>query len=109
MIYGENATIDHMALDGKLVLYMTGKRDYGIMRVTEVNNGGGVYIKFNYKTFRTYESDVLQHSGEVVNGGERFDLDTGGSGAGGNDFFLGNAGQKRFKVLDNAKFYILPN
>ena len=40
MIYGENATIDHMALDGKLVLYMTGKRDYGIMHVTEVNNGG---------------------------------------------------------------------
>ena len=108
-IYDEGDKIDHMALDGKLVLYMTGKRDYGIMRVTEVNNGGGVYIKFNYKTFRTYESDVLQHSGEVVNGGERFDLDTGGSGAGGNDFFLGNAGQKRFKVLDDAKFYILPN
>lgn len=108
-IYDEGDKIDHMALDGKLVLYMTGKRDYGIMRVTEVNNGGGVYIKFNYKTFRTYESDVLQHSGEVVNEGERFDLDTGGSGTGGNDFFLGNAGQKRFKVLDNAKFYILPN
>ena len=108
-IYDEGDKIDHMALDGKLVLYMTGKRDYGIMRVTEVNNGGGGYIKFNYKTFRTYESDVLQHSGEVVNGGERFDLDTGGSGAGGNDFFLDNAGQKRFKVLDNAKFYILSN
>ena len=108
-IYDEGDKIDHMALDGKLVLYMTGKRDYGIMRVTEVNNGGGVYIKFNYKTFRTYESDVLQHSGEVVNGGERFDLDTGESDSGDDDFFLGNAGQKRFKVLDNAKFYILPN
>lgn len=109
MIYGEGATIDHMALDGRLVLYMTGKRDYGIMRVTEVNNGGGGYIKFNYKTFRTYESDVLQENDKVVNGDTRFDLDTGGSGAGGNDFSLENTGQKRFKVLDNAKFYILPN
>ena len=79
------------------------------MHVTEVNNSGGGHIKFNYKTFRTYSNNTLQNSGEVVNGGERFDLDTGGSGAGGNDFFLDNAGQKRFKVLDNAKFYILPN
>lgn len=86
-----------------------GHFNYGIMHVTEVDNGSGGYIKFNYKTFRTYESDVLQHSGEVVNGGERFDLDTGGSGAGGNDFSLENTGQKRFKVLDNAKFYILSN
>ncbi|ERJ93973.1 right-handed parallel beta-helix repeat-containing protein [Treponema lecithinolyticum] len=109
MIYNEGDKIDHMALDGKLVLYMTGKRDYGIMHVTEVNNGGGGYIKFNYKTFRTYNSDVLQNSGKVVNGGTSFDLDSGGSGSSGNDFSLKNTGQKRFKVLDNAKFYILPN
>ena len=109
MIYGEGATIDHMALDGKLVLYMTGKRDYGIMHVTNVNNSGGGYIKFNYKTFRTYDSDVLQENDKVVNGGKSFDLDSGGSGSSGNDFSLKNTGQKRFKVLDNAKFYILPN
>lgn len=109
MIYNEGDKIDHMALDGKLVLYMTGKRDYGIMHVTNVNNSGGGYIKFNYKTFRTYNSDVLQNSGKVVNGGTSFDLDSGGSGSSGNDFSLKNTGQKRFKVLDNAKFYILPN
>ena len=43
MIYGENATIDHMALDGRLVLYETrwnSHTNYGIMHVTEVNNSG---------------------------------------------------------------------
>lgn len=111
-IYKEGDSINPTTiLNGKLVLYRTGKRDYGIMHVTEVNNtsnGGGGHIKFNYKTFRTYSNDTLQNSGEVVNGDANFDLDSGGSGASGNDFHLGTAASQ-FKILDNAKFYILPN
>ena len=112
MIYGENATIDHMALDGRLVLYETkwsGHTNYGIMHVTEVNNSGGGYIKFNYKTFRAYNDSVQQEDAKKVNGGTKFDLDTGNVNVNGSDFSLENTGQKRFKVLDNAKFYILPN
>ena len=114
MVYTEGETINPTTiLNGKLILYKTGKRDYGIMHVTEVNNtsnGGSGHIKFNYKTFRTYESDVLQNSGKVVNGGANFDLDTGGTSSSGNDFSLeNNAGQKRFRPLQRAKFYILPN
>ena len=112
MIYGENATIDHMALDGRLVLYETkwsGHTNYGIMHVTEVNNSGGGYIKFNYKTFRAYNDSVQQEDAKKVNGGTKFDLDTGNVNVNGSDFSLKNTGQKRFKVLDNAKFYILPN
>ena len=112
MVYTEGETINPTTiLNGKLILYKTGKRDYGIMHVTEVNNtsnGGSGHIKFNYKTFRAYESDVLQNSGQVVNGGANFDLDSGGSGASGNDFHLGTAASQ-FKILDNATFYILPN
>lgn len=40
---------------------------------------------------------------------EKEELDTGNVNVNGNDFSLKNTGQKRFKVLDNAKFYILPN
>ena len=112
MIYGEGATIDHTELDDKLVLYMTkrnGHFNYGIMHVTNVNNSGGGYIKFNYKTFRAYDSDVLHENDKVVNGGVKFDLDTGNVDVNGSDFSLENTGQKRFKVLDYAKFYILPN
>ena len=111
-IYNENATIDHMALDGRLVLYETkwsGHTNYGIMHVTEVNNSGGGYIKFNYKTFRAYNDSVQQEDAKKVNGGTKFDLDTGNVNVNGSDFSLKNTGQKRFKVLDNAKFYILPN
>ena len=111
-VYKENDSINPTTiLNGKLILYRTGRRDYGIMHVTEVNNtsnGGSGHIKFNYKTFRTYDSDVLQKSGEVVNGGANFDLDSGGSGASGNDFQLETAASQ-FKILDNATFYILPN
>ena len=78
------------------------------MHVTEVDNGNG-YIKFNYKTFITYNSSVKEENDKVVNGGDRFDLDTGNVNVNGSDFYLKNTGQKRFKVLDNAKFYILPN
>jgi len=112
MIYGENATIDHMALDGRLVLYETkwsGHTNYGIMHVTEVNNSGGGYIKFNYKTFRAYNDSVQQEDAKKVNGGTKFDLDTGNVNVNGSDFSLENTGQKRFKVLDYAKFYILSN
>ncbi|WP_052185539.1 right-handed parallel beta-helix repeat-containing protein [Treponema sp. OMZ 838] len=113
MVYTEGKTITNLitTLQGKLILYMTGKYDYGIMHVTEVNNtsnGGKGHIKFNYKTFRTYHSDVLQNSGKVVNGDASFDLDSGGSGSSGNDFQLKTAASQ-FKILDNAKFYILPN
>ena len=111
-IYNEGDKIDYTALDGRLVLYMTkrnGHFNYGIMHVTEVDNGSG-YIKFNYKTFRAYDSDVvLQENDKVVNGGEKFDLDTGNVNVNGSDFSLENTGQKRFKVLDYAKFYILSN
>ena len=40
---------------------------------------------------------------------EKEELDTGNVNVNGSDFYLKNTGQKRFKVLDNAKFYILPN
>ncbi|UTY23628.1 InlB B-repeat-containing protein [Treponema denticola] len=113
MIYGENATIDRTELYGKLVLYRTkrnGHFNYGIMHVTNVNNSGGGYIKFNYKTFRAYETDVLQENNKVVNGDAKFDLDTGNVNVNGSDFHLENTtSQKRFKVLDDAKFYILSN
>ncbi|XZW09917.1 hypothetical protein E4N82_05855 [Treponema denticola] len=112
LIYDEGDTIDYTALDGRLVLYMTkrnGHFNYGIMHVTNVNNSGGGYIKFNYKTFRAYDSDVLHENDKVVNGGEKFDLDTGNVNVNGSDFSLENTGQKRFKVLDYAKFYILSN
>ena len=112
MVYTEGETINPTTiLNGKLVLYKTraqGHFNYGIMHVTEVNNSGGGHIKFNYKTFRTYSNNTLQNSGEVVNGDANFDLDSGGSGASGNDFHLGTAASQ-FKILDNATFYILPN
>ena len=40
---------------------------------------------------------------------EKEELDTGNVNFNGSDFYLKNTGQKCFKVLDNAKFYILPN
>ena len=110
-IYNAGDKIDYTELNGRLVLYETrwnSHTNYGIMHVTEVDNVNG-YIKFNYKTFITYNSSVKEENDKVVNGGDRFDLDTGNVNVDGSDFFLGNAGQKRFKVLDNAKFYILPN
>ena len=116
MIYTERNPIkDRTILQGKLVLYKTNKGNYGIMYVTEVDNttnSGTGHIKFNYKTFRTDHSDVLQNSGEVVNGGASFDLDTGGPVSSGNDFYLQNNnhdGSKWFKPLHTAKFYILSN
>ena len=79
------------------------------MHVTEVDNGSG-YIKFNYKTFITDNSSVKKENDKVVTGGARFDLDTGNVNVNGSDFHLENtASQKRFKVLDDAKFYILSN
>ena len=110
-IYNEGDKIDYTELNGRLVLYETrwnSHTNYGIMHVTEVDNGNG-YIKFNYKTFITYNSSVKEENDKVVNGGDRFDLDTGNVNVNGSDFYLKNTGQKRFKVLDNAKFYILPN
>ena len=110
-IYNEGDKIDYTELNGRLVLYETrwnSHTNYGIMHVTEVDNGNG-YIKFNYKTFITYNSSVKEENDKVVNGGDRFDLDTGNVNVNGSDFYLKNTGQKRFKVLDNAKFYTLPN
>ena len=40
---------------------------------------------------------------------EKEELDTGNVNVNGSDFYLENTGQKRFKVLDYAKFYILSN
>ena len=114
MIYDENNIIsDRTILNGKLILYKTNKSDnYGIMYVTEVDNtsnGDKGHIKFNYKTFRYYESDVKQENDIKVTGGAKFNLDHGGD-AGRVTFYLENtASQKRFKPLDNAKFYILSN
>ena len=110
-IYDANNIIDDLtSLHGKLILYKTNKGNYGIMHVTEANNGGGGYIKFNYKTFRAYDSDVLlQEDDKKVNGYMRFDLDTGNVNDDGSDFYLENTGQKRFRPLQRAKFYILPN
>ena len=98
-------------MNGKLILYRTqaqGHFNYGIMHVTNVNNSGGGSIKFNYKTFRKFEGDVLQKNDETVHGGASFNLDSEVSGASGNDFQLGNAASQ-FEILDYAKFYILPN
>ena len=108
MIYDEyNMITDLTSLHGKLILYMTSKRNYGIMHVTEANNG----IKFNYKTFRFYENDVKQENDKEVSVGTSFDLDTGGPVSSGNDFYLQNNadGTKSFKPSNGAKFYILSN
>ena len=113
MIYTERNPIkDRTILQGKLVLYKTNKGNYGIMHVTEVDNTSDSdtgHIKFNYKTFRYYEGDVKHENDIKVTGGAKFNLDHGGD-AGRVTFYLENtASQKRFKPLDNAKFYILSN
>lgn len=114
MIYSvSNIIYDRTILNGKLILYKTNKSDnYGIMYVTEVDNtsnSGKGHIKFNYKTFRYFEGDVQKENDIKVTGGAKFNLDNGGD-AGRVTFYLENtASQKRFKPLDNAKFYILSN
>ena len=118
MIYNWNTSItDRKAnLTNKLVLYKTNKGNYGIMHVTEVNNtsnGGSGHIKFNSKTFNQHGGVLKEETDKVLTGNQSFQFEAGGDPGSKLDFTLDNDGptdeEKKFKPLNGAKFYILPN
>lgn len=118
MIYNWNTPItDRKAnLTNKLVLYKTNKGNYGIMHVTEVNNtsnGGSGHIKFNSKTFNQHGGVLKEETDKVLTGNQSFQFEAGGDPGSKLDFTLDNDGptdeEKKFKPLNGAKFYILPN
>ena len=61
----------------KLILYKTNLNNYGIMRVTAVDNTGAGYIRIDYKTFNSDGSIKKSENNRKVNGTYSFDLDKG--------------------------------
>ena len=105
--------IDRKAnLLGKLVLYKTNLNNYGIMRVTAVDNTGAGYIRIDYKTFNSDGSIKKSENNRKVNGTYSFDLDNGIDSGGDFDFWLENLNStdagRLFKPANGAKFYVLP-
>ena len=100
------------ALEGKLILYKTNLNNYGIMRVTAVDNTGAGYIRIDYKTFNSDGSIKKSENNRKVNGTYSFDLDKGIDSGGDFDFWLENLNStdagRLFKPANGAKFYVLP-
>nr|WP_314995126.1 right-handed parallel beta-helix repeat-containing protein [uncultured Treponema sp.] len=100
------------ALEGKLILYKTNLNNYGIMRVTAVDNTGSGYIRIDYKTFNSDGSIKKSENNRKVNGTYSFDLDKGIDSGGDFDFWLENLNStdagRLFKPANGAKFYVLP-
>ena len=97
---------------GKLVLYKTSEGNYGIMRVTAVDNTEAGYIRIDYKTFNSDGSIKKSENNRKVNGTYSFDLDKGIDSGGDFDFWLENLNStdagRLFKPANGAKFYVLP-
>ena len=94
----------------KLVLYKTSDGNYGIMRVTEVNNtseGGTGHITFDYKTFNSNGSIKKSDNGKKVVGTFDFDLDSASAADATKDFWLHNTSTQNFTPMNGAKFYVL--
>ena len=100
------------ALEGKLILYKTNLNNYGIMRVTAVDNTGAGYIRIDYKTFNSDGSIKKSENNRKVNGTWPFDLDEGKDSGGDFDFWLKNLNStdagRHFTPANGAKFYVLP-
>ena len=100
------------ALEGKLILYKTNLNNYGIMRVTAVDNTGAGYIRIDYKTFNSDGSIKKSENNRKVNGTWPFDLDEGKDSGGDFDFWLKNLNStdagRHFMPANGAKFYVLP-
>ena len=112
MIYTEkNIITDRKAkLLNKLILYKTSEGNYGIMRVTAVDNtseGGAGHITFDYKTFNSNGSIKKSDNGKKVVGTFDFDLDSASAADATKDFWLHNSTTPNFDPKNGAKFYVL--